>query len=816
MKGSASRTAGPPIGCGEPGEWGMTPTSIDDLLDAISRSGLSDEVGELFLECIPEQNSNTGADPLLEEGPVYLRRITVEGFRGIGSPASLDLQPGTGLTIVVGANGSGKSSLAEGAERVVSGKIVRLEQAQSDAKVDWRNVHHNRATKAELSLIAEQATHGFTLGIMWEPDDSPAGGTTFVQRDGEKRQQWDPTNWNAQCSAHPPTLASDALERIVNGKQSELFDAIHQLLGLELCDQIDRSLLARDRELKGAQDTEKQAKTNAVEAAAASEIPELQDLHDQLTKRGSTPLSLLDRLAHLTTAGPSMAAVFPYCRLPKPPTDESVTDPLNDLDTAQSELRSLQAGAGQRSERLAELLDAALRYHQPGQPVTCPVCGEGTLDDHWRHRATDEISREREASSALTTARNQIDDALRRLRDLLPPVGDLTPVDAVPDSALLLAEVATTAEALTPDADASELLVRFETLRPLMDGCRRAADEAADDLAARRQPVDEAAARWRTAHEGAEGSREDRKRLKQARDWLKDYRQRLRDQRLASINDRALRTYARLRQTSSIGLGPLHLEGSSNRRRLELTCDVDGVETSARSVLSRGELHAVGLSLFIPRALHPSSPFGFLVIDDPVQALDRAKVGGLATVLAEIAAERQVIVFTHDERLPDAADRLGIDATVVRIDRSAGSKVTVEVEADPIKRALGEAESLALDTEIDPDLAARAVAGACREAVEAAAARSYRRRAQVDHVPIEQIDQELEKTTAFWDRVGLGLWGEADRAGRQRVERQHGAPIARLLGTLNSGGHGAPDGWTADRLQTETRRALPKLFGRSS
>ena len=40
----------------------------------------------------------------------YLRRVSVAGFRGIGPRADLEVMPGPGLTLVVGANGTGKSS----------------------------------------------------------------------------------------------------------------------------------------------------------------------------------------------------------------------------------------------------------------------------------------------------------------------------------------------------------------------------------------------------------------------------------------------------------------------------------------------------------------------------------------------------------------------------------------------------------------------------------------------------------------------------------------------------------------------------------
>ena len=55
----------------------------------------------------------------------FVRTITVEGFRGIGPKATLDLTPGPGLTLVVGRNGSGKSSFAEGLELLLTGDTYR-------------------------------------------------------------------------------------------------------------------------------------------------------------------------------------------------------------------------------------------------------------------------------------------------------------------------------------------------------------------------------------------------------------------------------------------------------------------------------------------------------------------------------------------------------------------------------------------------------------------------------------------------------------------------------------------------------------------
>jgi rRNA-processing protein FCF1 len=59
--------------------------------------------------------------------------------------------------------------------------------------------------------------------------------------------------------------------------------------------------------------------------------------------------------------------------------------------------------------------------------------------------------------------------------------------------------------------------------------------------------------------------------------------------------------------------------------------------------------------------------------------MDPARVEGLARVLADTARTRQVIVFTHDDRLPDATRRLGIPATVLSVTRRAKSAVDVRL-----------------------------------------------------------------------------------------------------------------------------------------
>jgi ABC-type Mn2+/Zn2+ transport system ATPase subunit len=122
----------------------------------------------------------------------------------------------------------------------------------------------------------------------------------------------------------------------------------------------------------------------------------------------------------------------------------------------------------------------------------------------------------------------------------------------------------------------------------------------------------------------------------------------LRNQRFEPIAGEAQRTWELLRQHSNVELARPELEGTGTRRRVKLDVTVDGLGGAALRVMSQGELHALALSLFLPRAMLPESPFRFIVMDDPVQSMDPARVDGLARVLEEVGRKRQLVVFTHD------------------------------------------------------------------------------------------------------------------------------------------------------------------------
>ena len=218
------------------------------------------------------------------------------------------------------------------------------------------------------------------------------------------------------------------------------------------------------------------------------------------------------------------------------------------------------------------------------------------------------------------------------------------------------------------------------------------------------------------------------KALKDARTWLNNATADLRNARLAPLADQTRKVWGMLRQESNIDLGAFRLSGTMTRRAVELDVTIDGAPGAALGTMSQGEINALALSIFLPRATMAASPFRFLVIDDPVQAMDPAKVDGLALVLQQVATSRQVIVFTHDNRLAAAVRNLSIPATILEVTRRPQSAVNVRPCLDPVRQALKDARDVSADDRVPEAVARRVIPGLCRTAVEAAFTEAFWRR----------------------------------------------------------------------------------------
>jgi len=177
------------------------------------------------------------------------------------------------------------------------------------------------------------------------------------------------------------------------------------------------------------------------------------------------------------------------------------------------------------------------------------------------------------------------------------------------------------------------------------------------------------------------------------------------------------------------------------------------------------------------------------VIDDPVQSMDPARVDGLARVLEGASTDRQVLVFTHDDRLPEAVRRLDIAAEIVEVTRRDASLVELRRALDPVGRHLEDALAVAGTADLPSSAAARVVPGLCRLGLEAACMEVVRRRRLGRGEPYGDVERALGDATPLLPLAALALFDDAGRAGEvlAHVAREAGAPLGACLERCEDG-----------------------------
>jgi DNA repair exonuclease SbcCD ATPase subunit len=625
----------------------------------------------------------------------FLRALTVEGFRGIGPKATLDLTPGPGLTLVVGRNGSGKSSFAEGLELLLTGRTYRWKDRSLVWKSGFRNLHHKpTALTAQLALEGERAA--CTIGREWPDDAAMDEGETWAQVQGEPRGRLQDLGWADALESDRPFLSYDELGSLLDEGPSQLYDALARILGLDGLVTAQQALKEAVSTRERLQDEVEKERQELIEALAASADERSTRARSALQQKesGLVDLDLVIQGSRTDESETEIELLRRLSALPAPPVDVAKQAVQAVRDAARRQEQASRGVAG-KSLGIAALVEQAIHFHDTHGDGDCPVCGRsGALDDTWRRQKTEELQGLNEAAQEAIEAESTFAVAEANLRKIT--VGDWPTLERA--TQLTATVVSEAAKALLKQRDATRLEA-IQDPEALADGVEKAIGPftklllalhvaAASELTKREdawRPFARRIQRWlpnaRAAYFGAAKLTL----LKTADKWLNETAEDIRNDRFAPIADRAKRIWDQLRLESHVELAGIHLKGDSksNRRSVELAVTVDGQAGAALGVMSQGELHSLALSLFLPRATLPESPFRFVVIDDPVQSMDAARVDALARVLEETARDRQVVVFTHDDRLREAVRRLAIDATVIEVARREGSVVETRRVQDP-------------------------------------------------------------------------------------------------------------------------------------
>ncbi|HEY8231150.1 MAG TPA: AAA family ATPase [Vicinamibacteria bacterium] len=726
----------------------------------------------------------------------FLRSIDVEGFRGIGPRQTLELRPGPGLTLVVGRNGSGKSSLAEGLEVLLTGDSLRWRERAAVWREGWRNLHHPKASLRATFLV--EGEHGpCVVSRRWEPEAAFEAAAAAAQIGGKPESELASLGWTTALRTHRPFLSYNELGSLLDEGPSKLYDALSSILGLE-------DLVEALGALQEARRSREKALKDATEARDHL-VAHLREVDDERAGRvvaavegkdwdlGAVEESLSGGLG--SGASSDAADVLRAIASLEPPDPARVAAAATEMRAAGKALLAAREGASARSRDAAALLEGALQFHASHGDGDCPVCGrKDALDKSWSKKQRDAAARLRDAAREADAVHERADAARRLWEGLVPlkpeafaraaEVGlDLGPLVEALGSWVRAGSIAEL-PALADHIEKASGPLREAVVR-LRDSARAALGRKED---AWRPAAVEVAAWLKAARDAMRGSL-DLKRVKAAEAWFKKAASGIRDDRFAPIAEKAAGIWEHLRQQSHVELGRIQLTGEGTRRRVALDVTVDGVEGAALGVMSQGELHSLALSLFVPRATLAESPFRFIVIDDPVQSMDPARVDGLARVLETASADRQVVVFTHDDRLAEAVRRLDIPAEIVEVTRRDASVVELRRALDPVGRYLEDALAVAGTADLPASAAARVVPGLCRLGLEAACMEVVRRRRLGRGEPHAAVERALGEAESLVPLLALVLFDDAAREGDvvPRLEREAGKPLAGALAQVDAG-----------------------------
>lgn len=733
----------------------------------------------------------------VEPKKTFLQEIRVRGFRGIGPEAALTVNPGPGLTLVVGRNGCGKSSFAEAAELLITRGNARWDDRSKQWKEGFRNLHEPRAAIGARFTV--EGGRSCDVRVEWADGADLGERTDYVQFTGEARTTYNALGWSAAAVSYRPVLSYNELGGMLDQEPSKFFDALSQILGLEALAEggarLRQARLEREKQQKELQRTQKElaAKTAAHPDPRGARIA-------SLLQKKEADLVAVEKVLEGGEVGEGALGEISTLRQVMAWPDVSSEAAARAVEMLKVGAETLKAHSGTlaaKSADLVSLLDSALRFHEKHGDGPCPICGNAAaLNPEWHARERAHADELRMAARAVSDAQMLVKAGRDAVRSLASPSASVLAAATalgLPGAAVAeAAERVRAAAALETDECAAQVESALPSLREALAQLKQ---QATTELGKREDA-------WRpTAREvqawlaGAHKSRPAMQRLPEitaAEKWLNGAADDLRNERFAPHASEVKRIWNQLRHSSNVSLEDIRLMGAATSRRVQLDVAVDGSAGAAVGVMSQGELNSLALALFLPRATMAASPFGFVLIDDPVQSMDPSRIDGLACVLRDAAKTRQVIVFTHDDRLAESVRRQGISATVLEVTRQEKSVVEVRPGLDPVRRYIEDASAIALTKDLPASARARVIPGLCRGALEAAATRVLRRRWLGEGIGRDEVEKRLEDAEKVAQKLALVLFGDAARSGdvlaRLNKEKKEYADVLRAA---NEGAHGA-------------------------
>lgn len=636
--------------------------------------------------------------------------LELEAFRGAAETLRVDLD--ADVVLIRGDNGFGKTTVVEGLLWLFCGELRHLaERTQGMRRTEDPIVNRYSTGPARVRLSID------VDGEVWEFERKgrAAGGALTAWTGGIALPESESPDQLARLFGefNPGSLSNavstwgvlrqDAIRAALEGGAA-MHDRLAAVVGLERVSLFAESAarvakeLAQELKRLEVMCSEARSKSDsATEAlgearALADTAPAVRDVLQAQFVRASASLpeglslrsievltldALAQLISHLSTLISAASLTSDADRevgLLDQASAHSLAELESSLAVAQQSAQELTA----RSPVRAQMATSALQLLGP----TCPVCGQPIDEDSIRRHLEELLLAATEDTQAANAAQQALADAQATVADARAlEARRRTALQRLDSATSSLVDVVTVGEPLLSVAQewvradhASSLL---GPLNDLLEDLRRThlalQQTAGDRLAEAEATAESASAYLRQVTSEFEELRARSSRAQSLDAAAHAAAQRIVERALARISPSFSEVFDRLAPHPTFTQLRTRQDVFYGRNQVvpEVYDPERNIAANPLLVYSEGQLNVVALSYFLGLALNSrEGSLPFMVLDDPLQAMDVLSVLGFADLCRRIREQRQLIVTTHDRRFAEVllrklAPRQDTERTVV-------------------------------------------------------------------------------------------------------------------------------------------------------
>jgi energy-coupling factor transporter ATP-binding protein EcfA2 len=647
-----------------------------------------------------------GDNYLIKDRRWLLQSLKVEGFRGAKREVTLQIPSTSGVTVLYGQNGSGKSSLAEALRVALEGRTGATHLGESGTLHELWGSSDERSRGAEsadidVSLLDEHTDDTLRIIATITPEGVARRGTLTsggeVQDVPADSAAWHV--WLDALRASPPVLA-----------YAELADELQRKRDLQVwltsCLAMDNATRVFDNYVKAHVDDAASADKKIGTARTTSTIL-IEEVDEEARMKG------LEDVAPLIWGDSQTTQQLEEWLIENELTERHLLDNQFDsssksaaIEHAREYLAAIKSWSEASSQAMLtpHVTDSLIQMHrhvvsshQGDNGGLCPTCG--TQQPQWRQHLGLEVERLQGAKEAATILRNlmrrQQSSLSGPLKTAITVVSEHQHPDAVIEVSRLLRDVEAAASD-APDLDVQLLaaverlaLWTTETQAHLFMDAAIAASGLEHQWRSKRWS---ALSGYIAAFDENITIASQFALLKKARSKWNSHLARMRKDRSSTLQSLVGPAVASLLEDVGISVKAIDITKSESRLELE-NAQGESVELAH---LSAGQRNALILGPVIATA--ESGIFGFAVLDDPVHAFDDFRVDKLSSTLSKVGGKQSLIITTHDARFVEYLRVHGSSAfTVLSTDRDADGQVTLTPTLDPPSELIKFAKELTRD-----------------------------------------------------------------------------------------------------------------------